>query len=238
MRWGGFIHQRKCAKAQPWSALPAVEPPGDLFAAFVAFFFWVGGGGWGVKKWRLWYDSTVTGFILSFKNLTYLFGPAIEMWLDLLAQNEGQFRKGQMDESKMMGLSPDGYGIWVQVGTGVPFNPGDLITVAGCRTGLCVARTQPERCECATRWGARHKLGLLTYLQIKVLTTRLLMSNAVRGLCLWPKYSPALLKYLQTPDVAPAVPVSSVSTEKRLMWLSEKKRKTRGVMIRCTFFGQ
>lgn len=33
------------------------------------------------------------------------------MWLGLLAQNEGQFRKGQMDESKMMALSPGGYGI-------------------------------------------------------------------------------------------------------------------------------
>lgn len=157
------------------------------------------------------------------------------MWLGLLAQNEGQFRKGQMDESKMMGLSPDGYGIWVQVGTRVPFNPGDLITVAGCRTGSCVARAQLERCACATRWGTRHKPGLLTYLQIKVFTTRLLMSNAVRGL--WPKYSPALLKYLQTPDAAPAVPVSSVSTEKRLMWLYEKKKEIHEVKwYQCAFF--
>lgn len=58
----------------------------------------------------------------------------------------------------------------------------------------------------------------------KVLSTPLLMSNVVRRLCFWPKYSPALLKYLQTPDVAPAVPVSSVSTKKRLMWCYKKKR--------------
>lgn len=74
------------------------------------------------------------------------------------------------------------------------FNQGDLIIVAGCWSALCVTRTQPEHCTINNRHFSVHvqcqamrdatQTGF-TYFppNYKVLTTPLLMSKAVRGLC-------------------------------------------------------
>lgn len=112
-RWRFYPEHRWCVvdlfTGSTWKCLTAVEIPEDLFAAFLFFFL--------VEKRRIWNVLPVACFILSFRNLTYLFGPAIEMWLGELPQTDGQFWKEQMDEAKMVGLPPDGCGIFVQMGT-------------------------------------------------------------------------------------------------------------------------
>lgn len=112
LMYGGFIPPKEMRAGSAWKCFTHRWDSRRSLCSFSFFFFLV-------KKRRIWNVLPVAWFILSFKNLTYLFGPAIETLLGELPQTDGQFCKEQMDESKTVGPSPDGRDIRVQAGTRV-----------------------------------------------------------------------------------------------------------------------
>lgn len=188
---GGLNHWRKRVQAQPGSDLSAVEISEDLFAAFLFFLFWLRNRGF--VMFYQWRDSScpdISPNISLWPSHGNVVGRVTTDWRPILKRADGWIQDGGSISRWCAGGDESLIGVISLLCR--PVGVGHVSHI--CNLSVAPSTTGISRCMSDVKWwGMRFTYFPPNY---KVLTTPLLMSKAVRGLCFWPKYSPDLLKYL------------------------------------------